>query len=90
MTEKFQKPFIDRPSILNPKPGDPNGYATKDGMWAAVPWGKKFVIIHNGFQVEVCNNYKLAKAYIDKQVKLTKPKRSKTKTGTATLEDHLK
>lgn len=26
--------------ILNPKPGNPNGYVTKDGMWAAVPWGK--------------------------------------------------
>jgi hypothetical protein len=81
---------VQNESLLNSKPGDPNGYVTKDGMWAAVPWGKKFVIIHNGFQVEVCNNYKLAKAYIDKQVKLTKPKKSKVKTGTATLEDHLK
>jgi hypothetical protein len=81
---------IQNESLLNSKPGTPNGYVTKDGVWAAVPWGKKFVIIYDGFQVEVCNNYKLAKAYIDKQVKLTKPKRSKTKTGTATLEDHLK
>jgi hypothetical protein len=81
---------IQNEGILDSKPGFPNGYVTKDEMWAAVPFGKKFMIIHNGSQVEVCNNYKLAKAYIDKQVKLTKPRRSKTKTGTASLEEHLK
>ena len=81
---------VQNEGLLNSKPGDPNGYVTKDGMWAAVPWGKKFVIIHNGFQVEVCNNYKLARSYIDKQLKLTKPKKSKVKTGIATLEEHLK
>ena len=69
MTEKFQKPFIDRPSILNPKPGDPNGYVTKDGMWAAVPYGKKFIILHNGQQVHTANNYKSAKSYIQKSAK---------------------
>lgn len=40
MSENFQKPFVDRPGILNPKPSDPQGYITKDGMWAAVPFGK--------------------------------------------------
>jgi hypothetical protein len=69
MTEKFQKPFIDRPSVLDPKPGDPNGYVTKDGMWAAVPWGKKFIILHNGQQVHTANNYKSAKTYIQKSAK---------------------
>ena len=69
MTEKFQKPFIDRPSILNQKPGDPNGYVTKDGMWAAVPYGKKFIILHNGQQVHTANNYKSAKSYIQKSAK---------------------
>ena len=34
---KFQKPHIDRPGILDPIPGDPQGYVTNDGMWAAVP-----------------------------------------------------
>lgn len=82
MTEKFQKPFIDRPGILDAKPGDANGYVTKDGMWAAVPFGKKFIIIHNGQQVHVANNYKTAKAYILKQVKVSK------KT-TSTLEQFL-
>jgi hypothetical protein len=60
---------VQNESILNPKPGDPNGYVTKDGMWAAVPWGKKFVIIHNGQQVHTANNYKSAKTYIQKSVK---------------------
>lgn len=68
--------------ILNPKPGNPNGYVTKDGMWAAVPYGKKFVIIHNGQQVHTANTYDTAKSYIAKQVKLSK------KT-TATLEKFL-
>jgi hypothetical protein len=71
MSEKFQKPFIDRPGILNPTPGDPQGYVTKDGMWAAVPLmnSKKFVIIHNGQQVHIANNYKSAKTYIQKSAK---------------------
>ena len=60
---------IQNEGILNPKPGNPNGYVTKDGMWAAVPWGKKFVIIHNGYQVHVANNYKSAKTYIQKSAK---------------------
>lgn len=60
---------IQNEGILNPKAGDPNGYVTKDGMWAAVPWGKKFVILHNGYQVHVANNYKSAKTYIQKSAK---------------------
>ncbi len=60
---------IQNEGLLNPKPGDPNGYVTKDGMWAAVPWGKKFVILHNGQQVHTANNYKTAKSYIQKAIK---------------------
>lgn len=63
---------VQNEGILNPKPGDPNGYVTKDGMWAAVPYGKKFIIIHNGQQVHTANNYTTAKSYIAKQVKATK------------------
>jgi len=63
---------IQNMGLLNPKPGDPNGYVTKDGMWAAVPWGKKFVIIHNGQQVHTANNYSTAKSYILKQIKIAK------------------
>jgi hypothetical protein len=60
---------IQNEGILNPKPGSPNGYVTKDGMWAAVPWGKKFVILHNGQQVHTVSNYNSAKTYIQKSVK---------------------
>ena len=68
-------PNVENEGLLNPNPGDPNGYVTKDGMWAAVPWGKKFVIIHNGEQVHTANNYTTAKSYILKQVKLSKKKK---------------
>ncbi len=60
---------IQNETILNSSPGDPNGYVTKDGMWAAVPWGKKFIILHNGQQVHTANNYKTAKSFIAKAVK---------------------
>jgi hypothetical protein len=60
---------IQNETLLNPKPGDPNGYVTKDGMWAAVPLGKKFVILHNGQQIHTANNYKTAVSYIKKAMK---------------------
>jgi hypothetical protein len=82
MSEKFQKPFIDRPGILNPNPGDPQGYVTNDGMWAAVPFGKKFIIIHNGKQEKVCNTYKQSVEYIKKQIKIQKNR-------TSSLEEFL-
>ena len=79
----FLKPFVPRPGILNPKPGDPLGYVTNDGMWAAIPWaGKKkgFGIIHNGRQVHSVTTYKQALAYIKKQSKIK---------NTTTLEEFL-
>ena len=37
------------PSLLDPKVGQPSGWVSKDGMWAAVPSnGRKFAIVHNG------------------------------------------
>lgn len=60
---------IQNEGLMNPKPGDPNGYVTKDGMWAAVPWGKKFVILHNGQQIHTANNYRSALTYIKKAMK---------------------
>jgi hypothetical protein len=68
--------------LLNSVPSDPAGYVTKDGMWAAVPWGKKFVIIHNGQQVHTANNYSTAKSYIQKQIKVVK-------SNTSSLEAFL-
>ena len=82
LSKKFLKPHIDRPGVLNPKTGDPEGYVTNDGMWAAIPFigNKGFAIIHNGRQVHSVTTYKQALAYIKKQ--------SKIKT-TSTLEEFL-
>lgn len=83
MPEKFLKPFIDRPGILDPVAGDPQGYVTNDGMWAAIPWAGKrkgFSIIHNGRQVHDVKTYKQALAYIKKHSKLK---------ITSTLEEFL-
>lgn len=63
---------IENESILDATPGSPNGYVTKNMEWAAVPWGKKFIIVHKGQQVHTANNYKTAVSYIQKQSKLVK------------------
>lgn len=79
-------PFIPNRGLLDPTPSNPDGYVTKDGMWAAVPFGKKFVIIHNGQQVHTANNYNTAKSYIQKQVKASKT----SKKNTTTVDKFLK
>jgi|TARA_R100000084_G_C4651929_1_gene150287 hypothetical protein len=81
---KFLKPFIPNPGILDATPGDPLGYVTNDGMWAAVPCGKKFMIIHNGSQVKVLSTYKQSVDFINNQLKSTKKRsygRKKSKTS---------
>lgn len=70
--------------LLNPKPSEPAGYVTKDEMWAAVPFGKKFMILHNGEQIHVVGTLAVAKSYIQKQLKV-----SKIKPGTSSLEAFL-
>lgn len=67
--------------LLNPKPSEPSGYVTKDGMWAAVPFGKKFMILHNGQQIHVAGTLAVAKSYIQKQIKAPKPKTVKSSTS---------
>lgn len=82
---KFQKPFVHNRSLLNPKAGDPDGFVSNDGMWAAVPWAgntKGFCIIHNGKQVHSVKTYKQALAYIKKESKIKKK-------STSTLEEFL-
>ena len=79
-------PDIAYPGLLNNVPSDPEGYVTKDGKWAAVPWGNKFVIICNGEQVHTSNNLTTAKDYIQKKVKQTPRKR----TASSSLEEYLK
>ena len=69
---KFVKPFIPNPNILKAKPGNPLCYCTNDGMWAAIPCGKGFMIINAGNQIEYVNTYKQSRTYIKKQLKLEK------------------
>ena len=68
----FQNPFIPRSDRLNDTQEGAEGYVTNDGMIAAVPYGKGFIIIHNGKQVHQCNTYKQSLAYIKKLVKVNK------------------
>ena len=79
----MSNPTIPNQGLLDPTPSNPEGYVTKDGMWAAVPFGKKFVIIHNGYQVHTANTYDTARSFIQKQIKASK------KT-TSSIESFLK
>ena len=66
------------PSLLDPKIGQPSGYVTKDGMWAAVPSnGRKFAIVHNGIIEHFARNFECAMIYIQKGIKKEKNARSK-------------
>ena len=60
--------------------GDPDGYITKDGQWAAVPFGNsdaKLAIINNGKIVHTARNYSSALTYIKKQISAGKKRRKK-------------
>ena len=78
-------PFIPNYGLLNNTSSSPAGYVTKDGMWAAVPFGKQFMIIHNGEQVHVAGTLVTAKSYINKQLKVSKT----VKSSTSSLEEFL-
>jgi prefoldin subunit 5 len=69
--------------LLDPSPGDPNGYVSKDMEWAAVPCGQKFIIVHKGQQVHTSNSYEEARDYINKKIKTSKKK------STSSLEQFL-
>jgi hypothetical protein len=75
---------ISNYDILNPKPTEPAGYVTKDGMWAVVPFGNRFMIIHKGQQGQVFNTLETAKKHINSRIKSFK----KTNSN-ASLENHL-
>lgn len=49
-----------------------DGYISPDRMWAAVPCGKKYMIIHNGSQISIHNTLETAKKIIQKQRKSKK------------------
>ena len=68
------------PDILTNGGGQPEGYVTKDGSWAAVPVmdsKTQLCIIHNGEQVHHSRNYKDAMSYIKKQISIEKKLKKK-------------
>ena len=61
------------PSLLDPKVGQPSGWVSKDGMWAAVPSnGRKFAIVHNGIIEHFSKNFECAMIYIKKGIQKEK------------------
>ena len=61
------------PSLLDAKVGQPTGYVTKDGSWAAVPSnGRKFAIVHNGIIEHFSKNFECAMIYIKKGIQKEK------------------
>ncbi len=46
-----------------------NGYISSDRMWAAVPWGKKYISIYNGEQICVHHTLETAKKFIQKEIR---------------------
>ena len=80
----YQKFYPTRfPTLLDPKLGQPSGYITKDGMWAAVPSdGRKFAIVHGGIIEHFSKNFECAMIYIKKGIqKEKKDARSKLNRG---------
>lgn len=65
--------------ILDCIPSYPSGYVSKDLKWAAIPYGKKFMILHEGEQIHVSNTYKTAVEYIKRESKKTKNKSKSSK-----------
>jgi len=68
------------PDKLTAKGGQPEGYVTKDGSWAAIPVmdsKKKLMVIHNGEHMYLASNYEKAVAYIKKQISIEKKLKKK-------------
>ena len=72
--ENYQKFYPTTfPSKLDPKLGQPTGWVSKDGMWAAVPSdGRKFAIVHNGIVEHFSKNFECAMTYIKKGIQKEK------------------
>ena len=68
------------PNILSNDGGQPEGYVTKDGSWAAIPYHtnhKKLMVIHNGKHMYLAPNSEKAVAYIKKQISIEKKLKKK-------------
>ena len=66
MTSKTKK--IDE-FIVN---SEENSYVSPCEMYAAIPYGNQFIIIHNGFQIKICRNLTTAKNFINQERKKIK------------------
>lgn len=49
-----------------------DGYVSSNGMWAAVPWGNKYISIYNGEQICVHHSLETAKKFIQRENKKVK------------------
>jgi len=45
-----------------------DSYVSPDRMWAVIPYGKKFMSIHNGQQIKVHTSIEMAKKFIQKEL----------------------
>lgn len=64
-----------------------DSFVTKDETYAAVPFGDKFMIIHNGQQLTVCDSIQDAKEYILKRHKKSLNKKVKKTALSEILEE---
>lgn len=60
------------------------GFLIGDGTYAAIPFSKKLMIIHNGQQLDVVNTEKQARDYIQQHKKLNPKPRAPRKPRAAT------
>ena len=43
-------------------------YVSPDRMWAVIPYGKRYMSIHNGQQMKVHTSIEFAKKFIQKEI----------------------
>ena len=49
-----------------------DGYISSNGLWAAIPYGKRYISIYNGEQICLHNTLETAKKFIQKQNRKSK------------------
>ena len=55
-------------------------YISPDGMWCVLPCGKKWMIIHNGKQLELATSFDIAMRKLDKMKKSQSKSQRRPKT----------
>ena len=46
-----------------------DSYVSPDRMWAVIPYGKRYMSIHNGQQIKVHTSIEIAKKFIQKELR---------------------